>query len=34
MISGSNEKLQKELEYTLIVTAGEFKKCNLGVTTL
>ena len=32
MISGSHEKLQKELEYTLlslIVTAGEFQKCNL-----
>ncbi len=24
MILGSNEKLQQELEYTLIVTAGEF----------
>ena len=33
MISGSNEQLLKELEYTLlkslIVTAGEFQKCNL-----
>ena len=33
MISGSNEQLQQELEYTptkaLIVTAGEFQKCNL-----
>ncbi len=34
MISGSNEKQQTELEYTLIVTAGEFQKCNLDVTTL
>ena len=32
MISGSNEQLQQELEYTLqnlIVTTGEFQKCNL-----
>ena len=32
MISASNEQLQQELEYTLlnlIVTAGEFQKCNL-----
>ena len=32
MISGSNEHLQQELEYTLqilIVTVGEFQKCNL-----
>ena len=29
MISGSNEQLQQQLEYTLIVTAGEFQKCNL-----
>ena len=30
MISGSNERLQQELEYSLlIVTAGEFQKCNL-----
>ena len=29
MISGSNEQLHKQLEYTLpIVTAGEFQKCN------
>ena len=36
MISGSNEQLQQELEYTLQkpVTAGEFQKCNLDVTTL
>ena len=31
MISGSNEQLQQQLEYTLIVTAGEFQKCNLDV---
>ena len=36
MISGSNEHLQLELEYTLeytllIVTASEFQKCNLDV---
>ena len=39
IISGSNEQLQQEfeytllqeLEYTLIVTAGEFQKCNLDV---
>ena len=31
MISGSNEQLQMQLEYTLIVTAGEFQKCNLDV---
>ena len=30
MISASNEHLQQQLEYTLlIVTAGEFQKCNL-----
>ena len=30
MISRSNEQLLQELEYTLlIVTAGEFQKCNL-----
>ena len=29
MISGSNQQLQLQLEYTLIVTAGEFQKCNL-----
>ena len=37
MISRSNEQLQQELEYTLlnlIVTAGEFQKCNLDVRTL
>ena len=34
MISASNEQLKQELEYTLIVTAGEFKKCNLDVRTL
>ena len=35
MISASNEQLQQELEYTsLIVTAGEFQKCNLNVRTL
>ena len=28
MISGSNEQLQQQLEYTLIVTASEFQKCN------
>ena len=31
MISGLNELLQQQLEYTLIVTAGEIKKYNLGV---
>ena len=32
MISGSNEQLKQELEYTLlIVIAGEFQKCNLDV---
>ena len=31
MISGSNQQLRQELEYTLIVTAGEFQKCNLDV---
>ena len=34
MISGSNEKLQQQLEYTLlkpIVTTGEFQKSNLDV---
>ena len=37
MISGLNEQLQQQLEYTiqnLIVTAGEFQKCNLDVRTL
>ena len=37
MILGSNEQLQQELEYTLlslIVTADEFQKYNLDVTTL
>ena len=35
MISDSNELPQQELEYTsLIVTAGEFQKCNLDVRTL
>ena len=31
MISDSNQQLQQELEYTLrlIVTGGEFQKCNL-----
>ena len=29
MISGSDEQLQQQLEYTLIVTAGEFQKYNL-----
>ena len=32
MISGSNEQLQQQLEYTLqslIVTDGDFQKCNL-----
>ena len=37
-ISASNEQLHQELEYTLlkslIVTAGDFQKCNLDVTTL
>ena len=32
MISASNEQLQQQLEYTLlIVTAGEFQKGNLDV---
>ena len=33
MISASNEQLQQQLEYTLllIATAGEFQKCNLDV---
>ena len=37
MISGSNQQLQQQLEYTyksLIVTAGEFQKGNLDVRTL
>ena len=34
MISGSNEQLQKELVYILIVTAGKFQKCNLDMRTL
>ena len=37
MISGSKENLQQKLEHTLqnlIVTAGEFQKCNLDVWTL
>ena len=35
MISGLNEQLQQQLEYTLlIVTVGEFQKCNLDVRTL
>ena len=36
MISGSNEQLQQQLEYTihLIVIAGEFQKCNLDMRTL
>ena len=30
MISGSNKQLQQEFDYTLlIVTAGDFQKCNL-----
>ena len=34
MISDSNEQLQQQLEYTLlIVTAGEFQKCNLDMRT-
>ena len=28
-ISGSKEQIQQQLEFTLIVTAGEFQKCNL-----
>ena len=34
MISASNEQLQQQLEYNLIVTAGEFQKFNLDVRTL
>ena len=37
MISGLNEQLQQQLEYTLlnlILTAGEFQKCNLDARTL
>ena len=30
MISDLNEQLQQQLEYTLIVTAGEFQKCKWG----
>ena len=30
MISGSNQRLQQQLEYTLIVTAGEFQKMQSG----
>ena len=33
MISGSNEQLQQELEYTLL-KPGEFQKCNVDVRTL
>ena len=29
MFSGSNEQLEQLLEYTLIVTAGQFQICNL-----
>ena len=31
MISGSNEHLQQEFEYTLVVTAGEFQKMQTGL---
>ena len=37
MVSGLNQQLQQQLEYTLlslIVTAGEFQKRNLDVRTL
>ena len=34
MISGLNEQLQQQLEYTLIATDGEFQKCNLDMSTL
>ena len=34
MISGSYEQLQQQLEYTLIITVGEFQKCYLEVRTL
>ena len=37
IISGLNEQLHQELEYTLIspiITAVEFSKCNLDVRTL
>ena len=36
MISSLNEQVQQQLEYTLhlIVTAGEFHKCNLDMGTL
>ena len=38
MISGSNEQLKKQVEYTLVKPdchiAGEFQKCNLDVRTL
>ena len=34
-ISGSNEQLLQEFKYTLlIVTDGEFQKCNLDVRTI
>ena len=31
MISASNEQQQQQLEYTLLVTAGEFQKCSLDM---
>ena len=37
MITASNEQLQQQLEYILLkpdVTAGEFQKYNLDVSTL
>ena len=34
MISGFNEQLQQQLEYTLIVPASEFQKFNLDARTL
>ena len=35
MILASKKQLEQQLEYTLlIVTAGEFQKCNLDVKTL
>ena len=34
MISASNQQLQQQLEYILLVTADEFQKCNLREDTL
>ena len=34
MVSGSNEQLQQQFEYTLIIIAREFQKCKLDVRAL